>query len=197
MSAIDLSSYAGLTAMVLLTINILLGLLISVRYSPVRTWPHRRIPVFDIHNWTAYIALGLVGLHPSLLLLSDTAKFKWQDILWPIQSPGQRLYNCFGASAFYLLLLVVITSYLRRRIGRPLWKVLHYAAYGVAAFVYVHGTLIDPNLKNQPTDFLDGEKVLVETCGLIVIAATIARFRYGASKSAAGARKLEPATPGF
>jgi DMSO/TMAO reductase YedYZ heme-binding membrane subunit len=197
MTAIDLSSYAGLTAMVLLTINILLGLLISVRYSPVRSWPHRRISVFDIHNWTAYIALALVGLHPTILLFSSTAKFKWLDILWPLRSPGQRLYNCFGASAFYLLLIVVITSYLRRRIGRPLWKLLHYLAYGVAAFVYVHGTLIDPNLKNEPTDFLDGEKVLVEICGLIVIAATIARIRYGYSKSAARARSLEPATPGF
>jgi DMSO/TMAO reductase YedYZ heme-binding membrane subunit len=197
MTAIDLSSYAGLTAMVLLTINILLGLLISVRYSPVRSWPHRRIPVFDIHNWTAYIALGLVGMHPSILLFSSASKFKWFDILWPLGSPGQRLYNCFGACAFYLLLVVAITSYLRRRIGRPLWKLLHYLAYGVAAFVYVHGTLIDPNLKNLPTDFLDGEKVLVETCGLVVVVATIARIRYGRSKAATRARSLEPSTPGF
>jgi DMSO/TMAO reductase YedYZ heme-binding membrane subunit len=197
MTAIDLSSYAGLTAMVLLTVNILLGLLISVRYSPVRSWPHRRIPVFDIHNWTAYIALALVALHPTILLFSSTAKFKWLDILWPLGSPGQRLYNCLGASAFYLLLVVVITSYLRRKIGRPLWKLLHYLAYGVAAFVYVHGTLIDPNLKNEPADFLDGEKVLVEVCGLIVIAASIVRFRYAATKTAARARSLEPGTPGF
>jgi hypothetical protein len=67
----------------------------------------------------------------------------------------------------------------------------------VAAFVYVHGTLIDPNLKNEPTDFLDGEKVLVEICGLLVIAATIMRIRYGYSRAAARARSLEPATPGF
>ncbi len=197
MTAVDLSSYAGLTAMVLLTINILLGLLISVRYSPVRSWPRRRIPVFDIHNWTAYIALTLVGLHPTILLFSSTAKFKWLDVLWPLGSPGQRLYNCFGACAFYLLLVVAITSYLRRRIGRPLWKLLHYLAYGVAALVYVHGTLIDQNLKDQTPDFLDGEKVLVEMCGLIVIVATIARIRYSASKAAARARSLEPATPGF
>lgn len=188
MTAIDLSSYAGLTAMVLLTINILVGLLISVRYSPVRSWPHRQIPIFDIHNWTAYIALGLVGLHPTILLFSATAKFRWFDILWPLGSPGQRLYNCFGACAFYLLLVVVITSYLRRRIGRPLWKLLHYLAYGVAALVYVHGTLIDPNLKNEPTDFLDGEKVLVELCGLLVIAAIIVRIRYGYSRAAARAQ---------
>ncbi len=197
MTAIDLSSYAGLCAMVLLTINILLGLLISVRYSPVRSWPHRRISVFDIHNWTAYIALTLVGLHPTILLFSATANFKWFDILWPLRSPGQRLYNCFGACAFYLLLVVVITSYFRRRIGRPLWKALHYIAYGVAALVYVHGTLIDQNLKNMPTDFLDGEKLLVEGCGLLVLVATIARIKYGYSKAAARARSLEPATPGF
>jgi DMSO/TMAO reductase YedYZ heme-binding membrane subunit len=197
MTAIDLSSYAGLTAMVLLTINILLGLLISVRYSPVRSWPHRRFPVFDIHNWTAYIALTLVAMHPTILLFSDTAKFKLGDILWPLRSPGQTLYNCLGACAFYLLLIVVITSYLRRKIGRPLWKILHYLAYGVAAFVYIHGTLIDPNLKNLPPDFLDGEKVLVELCGLIVIVATIARFRYAATKTAEHARALETSTPGF
>jgi predicted ferric reductase len=73
MTFVDLSSFAGLSAMVLLTINILLGLLISTRYSPVRRWPHRRVPLFQIHNWTAYIALGLVFAHPVLLLSSNSA----------------------------------------------------------------------------------------------------------------------------
>ena len=35
MSAVDLSSYAGLAAMFLLTFNILLGLLLSTKYNPV------------------------------------------------------------------------------------------------------------------------------------------------------------------
>jgi len=48
--------------------------------------------------------------------------------------------------------------------------------------MYVHGTLIDPNLKNLPTDFLDGEKVLVEVCFLTVLAASIWRWRYGTEK---------------
>ena len=74
---------------------------------------------------------------------------------------------------------------------------LHYLAYGVATFVFVHGTLIDQNLKNQTPDFFDGEKVLVEGCGLIVIVATIVRFRYGASKTAERAKSLEPVAPGF
>ena len=37
MTAIELSSYAGLAAMTLLTLNILIGLVMSVKYNPVRT----------------------------------------------------------------------------------------------------------------------------------------------------------------
>ena len=86
MTAVDLSNYAGLFAAILLTVNILLGLVLSARYNTVREWPHRRLPVFDIHNWTAYVALGLVFLHPLLLLISSDAGFKLLDILWPVHS---------------------------------------------------------------------------------------------------------------
>jgi len=176
MTAVDLSSFAGLTAMVLLTINILLGLLISIRYNPVRSWPHRRFPLFQVHNWTAYVALGLVFAHPILLLCSKTAGFHIFDILWPLSSPQQRLYNCLGACALYTVSLVVVTSYFRISIGRKVWKALHYVAYAAAGLLFVHGLLIDPNLKNQPPDLLDGEKVLVEVCFVIVLAGSLYRL---------------------
>jgi sulfoxide reductase heme-binding subunit YedZ len=178
-SAIDLSSFAGLTAMVLLTINLLLGLLVTTNYHPRQHWPHRNIPVFKIHNWNAYLAIAAVCLHPVILLFSKTAGFHVGDVLWPLHSPGQRLYNCLGAAAFYLIALVVATSYLRPRLGSRPWKKLHYLAYLAAALLFVHGTLVDPNLKNRPTDFLDGEKVLVEACFALLAAASVWRWRYG------------------
>lgn len=193
MTAVDLSSDAGLVAMVLLTVNILLGLFLSARYNPVRRWPHRRIPIFDIHNWTAYIALGLVFLHPIILLCSSTAGFHIIDVLWPIHSPKQTLYNCFGALAFYCVIFVVVTSYFRFRLGSRLWKKLHYVAYAAAAFVFVHGILIDPELKNRPADPFDGEKVLVESCALLIAVATVWRIRYQPKKRAllASVRKVD------
>jgi predicted ferric reductase len=75
MTAIELSSYFGLAAMTLLTLNILIGLVMSVKYNPVRNWPHRRVNTFKIHNWTAYIALSIAAIHPVILLFSSTAKF--------------------------------------------------------------------------------------------------------------------------
>ena len=177
-TALDVSSSLGLAAMYLLTLNILLGLLISTRYNPMRQWPHRRINIFKIHNWNAYVAVGVAFLHPGTLLLSSTAGFKLLDVVWPLKSPGQTGYNILGAATFYLLLFVVVTSYFRTRLGHKRWKLLHYATYATAATLYIHGILIDPKVKNEATDFLDGEKIQVELCCLLVIAGIVLRVRH-------------------
>src|SRR5579883_2864009 len=105
MNPIDLSSFAGLTAMVLLTLNILLGLLVSTNYNPARDWPRRKLPwpLFRIHNRTGYVAMSVVCLHLLILLFATPkiGRFGIGDIMWPLSSPGQRLYNCLGAIAFY------------------------------------------------------------------------------------------------
>jgi predicted ferric reductase len=184
-SAVDVSAVVGLTAMVLLTLNILMGLLVSTNYHSVRQWPHRKVPwpLFRIHNWTGYIAMAVAVLHPVILLCSRTAKFGIADVLWPLHSPGQRNYNVLGALTFYSFALVVTTSYLRPKLGYRPWKKLHYVAYFAAATMFLHGTLIDQDLKGRPApDFLDGEKLLVEGCFLVVVAASIWRWRYGSEK---------------
>jgi DMSO/TMAO reductase YedYZ heme-binding membrane subunit len=184
MSAIDLSSTVGLAALVLLTLNILLGLLVSVNYNTVKRWPRRRLPVplYRLHNWNAYVAISVALLHPAILLCSKTAGFRIQNVLWPLDSPGQTTYNVLGAVTLYGFTLVVVTSYLRRRLGHVAWKRLHYVAYLAAACMFVHGAWIDQNLKNQPPDFLDGEKLIVETCFFAVLSGSIWRWRYGSEK---------------
>jgi sulfoxide reductase heme-binding subunit YedZ len=178
MTAIDLSSYFGLAAMTLLTLNILLGLVMSVKHNPMRDWPHRRINTFKIHNWTAYIALSVAAMHPLIILLSSTAKFRVVDILYPVNAPKQPWINVLGALALYSLIFVVVTSYFRRELGRKTWKTLHFTAYGTAALFFIHGILADPKLKDAPVDFLDGEKVYVELCLLLVIVAAGLRVRW-------------------
>jgi DMSO/TMAO reductase YedYZ heme-binding membrane subunit len=84
--------------------------------------------------------------------------------------------------AFYTFLFVVVTSYFRPKLRYRPWKKLHYTAYLAAALMFVHGTLIDPDIKNRPTDFLDGEKLLVEGCFLLVVAGSIWRVRRGSEK---------------
>ena len=178
MSAIELSSYFGLAAMTLLTLNILLGLVMSVKYNPVREWPHRRINTFKIHNWTAYIALAIATIHPLIILFSSTAKFSLIDIIYPVNAPKQPWINVLGALALYSLAFVVVTSYFRHDLGRKTWKSLHFTAYATALLFYIHGIFTDPNLKDNPIDFFDGEKVYVELCMLLVLIAAAWRVRW-------------------
>jgi sulfoxide reductase heme-binding subunit YedZ len=177
-SAIDVSSVVGLVALGMFTAQILLGLLLSVGYNPIRRWPRLRwIKLFTFHNWLGYIGLATAFIHPLILLTSSEARFRLFDIAVPIWSPTQPIPNTLGAIAFYLIAFVVLTSYFRRVFGRHRWKQLHYTAYAAAAVFYVHGVWADPLLKNRPPDFFDAEKAYVEACALLVMAATVWRFK--------------------
>jgi DMSO/TMAO reductase YedYZ heme-binding membrane subunit len=193
MTAIELSSYFGLAAMTLLTLNIMIGLVMSVKYNPVRNWPHRRVNTFKIHNWTAYIALTVAAIHPVIILFSRTANFTLLDILYPVNAPKQPWVNVLGALSLYTLSFVVLTSYFRRELGRKTWKTLHFTAYGTAALFYIHGILADPNLKDSPIDFLDAEKVYVELCMLLVMVAVVFRIRWQLRQPPARVHRPKPA----
>jgi methionine sulfoxide reductase heme-binding subunit len=186
-TAIDVSSVIGLIAVGMFTAQILLGLLVSVGYNPTRRWPRRRVKLFTFHNWLGYIALATAFVHPIILLLAevplgnsgDVARFSPLDLVFPIDSPVQPLPNTLGAIAFYLVAFVVLTSYFRRVFGYRNWKLLHYTGYAAATVFYVHGVLADPLLQNRPVDWIDAEKVYVEGCAALVLAATIWRFKTG------------------
>lgn len=176
MTAIDLSADIGLAAVGLATANLLLGLLMALRYSPVRNWPHRQFNYFRLHNWTGYGALVAAALHPAVLLFSSTAGFRLRDVLYPLHSPSQPLENTIGAIGLYLIAIVVVTSYFRLRLGRRTWKAFHYGIYVAAVALFWHSIFTDPLLKNSPVDPLDGEKAFIEIC--LVLFASVAVFRW-------------------
>ena len=177
MTVLDLCAYLGLGAVGAATLTLLLGLLIALRYSPVRQWPHRKLNIFAIHQWTAYCTVVLTLAHPVVLLFQHDPPFRVVDLLWPIHSPLQPKLNLAGAAALYLLLVILVSSLLRHRIGRPLWRKLHYLAFPVAALLFLHSILTDPALKDGKPDLLDGGKVFVEIAFLLSTAAIVARLR--------------------
>lgn len=177
MTELDLCSYLGLGATGAVTINLLLGMLMSLRYSPVRHWPHRHVNVFLLHQWTAWAVLVLTLSHPVVLLFVHAPHFRVVDLLWPTHSPLQPKINLAGAGALYLILVVVITSWMRTQIGRKSWRALHYLVFPAAALIFLHSILTDPLLKDGHPDLLDGGKVFVEICALVSIAAVAVRWR--------------------
>ena len=177
MTILDLCSYLGLGAAGAATVNLLLGLLISLRYSPVRQWPHRHWNVFALHQWTAYLTVALTLTHPVVLLFQPSPHFGVVDLLWPVHSPLQPWINSAGAAALYLVLSIVGSSLLRQRLGRPLWRKLHYLVFPMMVLLFVHSILTDPNLKDGKPDLLDGGKIFLEIACAVSVLAVAARIR--------------------
>jgi predicted ferric reductase len=182
-TVLDFSAYIGLAAVGAVTLNLLLGMLMAFRYSPHRSWPHRRFNYFRLHNWSGYIALSVSLLHPTILLLNRDPRFRLLDLVYPVHSPSQPLENTIGAIAFYLLAFVVVTSYLRLQLGRHLWKSFHFRIYFAAAALFFHSLFTDPALKGDPIDWFDGGKLFVESCFIVIAAVSLLRWRYSRRKA--------------
>ena len=179
---VDVCADVGLAAVFLATANMLIGLMIAVRYSPVRYWSHRRINIFSLHNWTAYLLLGSVIIHPLILLFVSRNRFRVFDLFVPIRSPLQPVQNTIGAMGAYLLLVVVLTSYCRKPIGRHLWKLFHFLVYGACVLVFIHSIFTNPNLNDDAIDYLDGGKVFVFICLAVILSASLWAWRFRVRK---------------
>lgn len=188
MSFLTLSNYAGLAATAVLTFNILWGMMLGIAYKNHNYWKRlpagiKKIKFYNLHNWTAYVALSLVVLHPILLLFDPVTKFKFIDIIFPVNAPHQKLYVALGVLAMYAIITVIVTTQkaVKKKINYRTWKNIHLISYGTALLFLVHGIVMDPQLKDRPVDIFDAEKVLSEACLLLLIVATILRIRYQAN----------------
>jgi len=185
MSFLDLSSFTGLVATIVLTFNFLLGMMISTTYKKHKYWkslPQRikQINVYNLHNWTAYFALLLVLLHPIFLLFDKTAKFKLTDIFFPINAPTQKVFVALGTLAMCALMIVIITTQkvIRDKMSFRTWKNIHLISYITAMLFVVHGIVMDPQLKNRPIDIFDAEKLVSEVCLIVLLVAGYLRYKF-------------------
>jgi len=182
---LDWSSTVGLIATAVLSFNLLLGILLSTAYRRSPLW--KRMPPFirgvsldDLHNWTAYIALALALAHPILLLGDKSLRYRVSDIVLPVSAPHQPLWTVLGSLALYAVIVVIVTTQkaVKRRLGFRVWKNIHLISYGTALLFVIHGIFMDPELKDRPVDWLDGEKLLSEICAIVLVAALIIRWRH-------------------
>ncbi|MGP3935759.1 ferric reductase-like transmembrane domain-containing protein [Nonomuraea sp. KM88] len=129
-----LEFYAGVFALVLLTATVALGLLTTER---VFLTPANRVRAQLAHRATAFIGLAYLITHITLMISLGHVP------LGAAVVPVAGLYVGFGALAFDLMVLAVVTGMLRGRFAvrtRPwMWRILHAAAYVAWPVGIMHG----------------------------------------------------------
>ena len=126
----------GLTALVLLTVTVIFGILTSVRFARP-AWP--RFITVSLHRNLSLLTLTFTGLHVLTTVTDSYASISVVSVVVPFSSPYRRIWLGLGAVAFDLLLAVLVTSLLRVRIGVRAWRLVHWAGYLCWPVALIHG----------------------------------------------------------
>lgn len=129
---------AGMTAFVLLSVAVALGLALSLRAaSPA--WP--RVLTTDLHRSVTGLALLMTGLHLAMLFVDADAAMSVLDLLVPFASSYRPLATALGILGLYVLLLTWGSTAMRSRIGQRRWRALHRVAIVAYLAALAHGIL--------------------------------------------------------
>ena len=138
----------GLTAYVLVTLSILVGLMLKAR--PFRSL--KPAAVTDLHRILAMLALAAVAGHGVALVLDSTVRVSVPALFLPGLIPYRPLWTSVGVITAETMMLVYASFSQRKRIGARNWRRLHWATYGIFATATMHG-LATGSDSTRPWDF--------------------------------------------
>jgi hypothetical protein len=127
----------GAVALLLLTVSVVLGVLGSLRFAAAPRWP--RFAVDTLHRDVSLLVLVLLAAHIITSVLDSFAPIRLIDAVIPFASSYRPLWLGFGALSFDLLIALVVTSLVRRRLGYGAWRAVHWLAYASWPVAVLHG----------------------------------------------------------
>ncbi|TPG32870.1 ferric reductase-like transmembrane domain-containing protein [Mycolicibacterium hodleri] len=158
----------GITALAFLTLS--LGLGIATRSGrPLATLP--RFAVVDVHRFAALAGTLLVAMHLGLLFFDPYAQLRLLDFVIPFLGAYRPLWLGLGTLAVDVLIVVIVSSLLRHRLGVRTFRAVHWATYALWPTALAHA--LGNGTDAGRTWFL----VFAASCALIVAAALTWRLR--------------------
>ena len=158
----------GITALAFLTLS--LGLGIATRSGrPLAALP--RFAVADVHRVAALAGTLLIALHLGLLFFDPYAQLRLLDFVIPFLGAYRPLWLGLGTLAFDVLVVVIVSSLLRHRLGLRTFRVVHWVTYALWPLALAHA--LGNGTDAGHTWFL----AFAACCGLTVAAALTWRLR--------------------
>jgi DMSO/TMAO reductase YedYZ heme-binding membrane subunit len=158
--------YAGVFALIGLTGSVVAGLVATDR---IVMTPGHRVMAQAVHRAVSFGALAFLVIHIVTEILAQRSHVI--DAVVPFLSPYRTFYIGLGTIASDLILLIVVTSILRKRFtahGRAWrWRAIHYTSYAAFVFGVLHG-LLGGRAAKPYVDWSYGLAIAVTALGLAV-----------------------------
>ncbi|EKE19016.1 MAG: hypothetical protein ACD_9C00166G0002 [uncultured bacterium] len=140
-----ISRASGLVAFLLLYVSIFLGL--TIRVSFLRKF---FAPLYAMsgHCWISLQATVLALFHGLILIFDKFLGVRLIDVFVPFTSYYEKVLVALGVIGFYLMLILVVTSYARKFISHKIWRILHFTNIILYVFVILHAYLLGTDIQN-------------------------------------------------
>jgi methionine sulfoxide reductase heme-binding subunit len=168
-----LARATGVVALVLLTVSVILGILGAVRFSAGPRWP--RFAIDSLHRDTSLLVVALIVIHVITSVLDGFAPISLIDGIIPFHSAYRSLWLGLGALSFDLIIALVVTSLVRRRLGYRSWRAIHWLAYVSWPVAVLHGVGTGSDVKAA------WSLLITLVCVAAVLAAVVVRLRAAVS----------------
>jgi predicted ferric reductase len=134
-----LSRASAVIAYALLWLSMALGLFITNKLA--RLWPGAPT-TFDLHQFTSLLGLAFALFHALILMGDKYISYSLAQVLIPFNSTGYKpVWVGLGQIGFYLLGIVGLSFYIRKRLGHRTWRLIHYLSFLMFALALLHGIL--------------------------------------------------------
>lgn len=128
----------GVAAYIALCLSILSG--IALRTSVLDFLATNRA-LRSLHDFMTWIWIPLGFGHVTALLLDKTARIAPLDVVIPFQVTYAPLAIGLGTLSFDIVVIITVTSWLRRRMDDRVWRWVHRSSYLVFVTMFLHALL--------------------------------------------------------
>ncbi len=126
----------GTVSLILLTLSVVLGIAVTRRVQTPRL---PRFVIEEIHRNVSLLVVAVLLVHIVTSVLDSFAPIRLIDTVLPFTSAYRPIWLGLGALASDMLIAVAVTSVMRRRLGHPAWRAIHWLAYACWPVAVVHG----------------------------------------------------------
>jgi predicted ferric reductase len=132
----DVLRAAGIGAFVMLFLSVSWGLVATTQALGKRVAKPTAIAV---HQFLSTVGLLLLAVHVGGLLLDTYTPFHVLDVLVPLHASYRTAGVAFGVVGMYAMVIVLVSSWMRKRIGTAWWRRLHALAAPAYVLALLHG----------------------------------------------------------
>lgn len=140
------SRMSALAGFAFLYISMVLGLAIRI---PLLRNSIGSGDTLSVHRWISLQALLLALIHGTSLIFDKFIKFSFVDVFIPFASEYKTYMVVLGVLAFYLMLILVVSSYLKNKIPHKLWRTLHFFNIVLYIFSLIHAWQLGTDLSSN------------------------------------------------